>query len=410
MCVPRLDVGRFKEPVLTDNVEGNHQEARNVTSISGGEFYKRLGVKRVVNAASWLTRLGGSIMPAAVVEAMEDASHWFVDMDELNEKAGEVISKLTGAESGLVTAGSAAGMLLEAAACMTGTDPAKAHRLPNTMGMKNEIVIHRAHRVNYDHSFRAAGATLIEIGNTGVTNEWELDDAINDNTAAVAYIFGPKIGGAIPLPRVIEMAHMRGVPVIVDAAAMLPPPENLTRYVEMGADMVSFSGGKGILGPQSTGILCGRRDLMEAAYLNAAPNSDGIGRAAKVCKEEIAGLITALQMFVDTDHAAISAGWLAKCEHVVRVLRDIPGVRVEVAKTTPELDEAGTTYDRALIFLDKSRGGTTEEQIVDELAAGDPSIRVRSAGPAGGIAIIPVNLRDGEEELIANRIRQMLER
>ena len=287
-------------------------------SSAGGEFYQKLGVSRVINAASWVTRLGGSIMPPAVIEAMNDASHWFVDMDELNEKAGEVIARLTGAEAGLVTAGSAAGMLLEASACMTGTDPARAHRLPDTTGMKNQIVIHRAHRVNYDHNFRAAGATLVEIGNTGTTEEWELKDAINEDTAAVAYIFGPRLGNALSLDTVLEISHARGVPVIVDAAAMLPPPENLTRFIEMGADMVSFSGGKGVLGPQSTGILCGRRDLMDAAYMNAAPHSTGIGRAAKVCKEEIAGLVTALEMFVDTDHQAVSAGWLAKCEYVVR--------------------------------------------------------------------------------------------
>ena len=273
----------------------------------GGTFYERLGVTRTINAASWITRLGGSIMPPPVVEAMEDASRWFVDMDELNKKAGEVIARFTGAEAGLVTAGSAAGMLLEAAACMAGTDPAKLNRLPDTTGMKSEIVIHRAHRMNYDHSFRVAGATLVEIGNSVSTDEWELEDAIGENTAAVAYVFALPHRGELPLAKVAEIAHARGVPVIVDAAAMLPPVENLTRFINEGADMVSFSGGKGVLGPQSTGILCGRADLVEAAYLNGQPNSQGVGRAAKVCKEEIAGLVTALELFVDTDHQALAA-------------------------------------------------------------------------------------------------------
>ena len=131
---------------------------------TNGDFYQRLGVKRIISAASWITVHGGSIMPPAVVESMEDASHWFVDMHELHEKAGHVIAKLTGAEAGLVTAGSAAGMVLEAAATMAGNDPAKIWQLPDTTGLKNEIVIHRAHRVNYDHNFRAAGAKLVEIG------------------------------------------------------------------------------------------------------------------------------------------------------------------------------------------------------------------------------------------------------
>ena len=145
-------------------------------------------------------------MPPAVIEAMAQAAQSFVDVDDLNARAGETIARLTGAEAGLVTAGSAAGMLLEAAACMAGTDPAKVNRLPDTKGMKNEIIIHRGHRVTYDRSFRGAGAILVEIGNTHSTHEWELEDAITDNTAAVAYVFGPPPGGALQLPRVVEIA------------------------------------------------------------------------------------------------------------------------------------------------------------------------------------------------------------
>ena len=380
-----------------------------MTSNVGGQFYQRLGVKRVINAASWITVYGGSIMPPSVVRAMDDASHWFVDMHDLNEKAGNVIAKFTGAEAGLVTAGSAAGMVLEAAACMAGTDPAKRNRLPNTTGMKSEIVIHRTHRVNYDHNFRAAGATLVEIGNTGTTREWELEDAIGENTAAVAYIFGPRQGGALPLPKVVEIAHARDVPVIVDAAAMLPPAENLSRFVSEGADMVSFSGGKGVLGPQSTGILAGRADLIEAAYMNGAPNSEGVGRAAKVCKEEIAGLVTALELFVDTDHQAVGASWRAKSQSVVSALQDIPGLRIELAEAEPERDEAATGSARAEIIFEKSWNGPDRETVVQKLIDGDPSIRVGAARDADGIAVIPVNLRDGEEEIVASRLREILE-
>ena len=196
--------------------------------------------------------------------------------------------------------------------------------------MKDQIVIHRAHRVNYDHSFRVTGAKLVEIGNTGTTHEWELEAAIGEQTAAVAYVYGPRRGGALPLSKVVEIAHAREVPVIVDAAAMLPPPENLSKYLDQGADLVSFSGGKGVLGPQSTGILAGRADLIEAAYANSSPNSEAIGRAAKVCKEEIAGLVTALEIFVDTDFDTIQADWRAKSVHVADRLGDIPGLRVEL--------------------------------------------------------------------------------
>ena len=153
---------------------------------SGTHFYNRLGVKRVINGRSWVTVLGGSIMTEPVRQAMEEASQWFVDMHDLNRKAGDVIAQLCGTDAGLVTAGSANGMMLEAAACITGTDPAKVDALPHAEGLKNEIIIHRAHRVSYDHNFRAAGANLVEIGKPGVTHEWELESAISENTAAVA--------------------------------------------------------------------------------------------------------------------------------------------------------------------------------------------------------------------------------
>lgn len=379
-----------------------------MTSNQGGQFYQRLGVRRMINAASWITTHGGSLMPPAVVAAMEDASHWFVDMHELNEKAGDMIAKFTGAEAGLVTAGSAAGMVLEAAACMTGTDPAKAKQLPDTTGMKNEIIIHRVQRVSYDHNFRAPGGKLVEIGEVRNTPEWELEAAINENTAAVAYIFGPYLSGAIKLPKVVEIAHKYDVPVVVDAAAMLPPPENLSRFISEGADLVSFSGGKGLLGPQSTGILAGRADLIEAAYMNAAPNSNGIGRSAKVCKEEIAGIITALEMFVDTDFAAVHAGWRAKSEYVVDKLKNIPGIDVELSEATPDRDESQNTMARALIRFTSDWTGPSEEDVIRLLDEGDPRIRVGKADAHGGIAMIPVNVQDGEEAIIANRLLEIL--
>ena len=375
---------------------------------TGGNFYNRLGVKRIINAASWITVYGGSIMPTAVVQAMDDASHWFVDMHELNEKAGNIIATLTGAEAGLGTAGSAAGMVLEAAATMAGNDPAKIWQLPDTSNMKNEIILHRAHRVNYDHSFRAAGAMLVEIGNASTTQEWELENAINENTAAVAYIFGPRRGGAIPLRRTVEIAHQQDIPVIVDAAAMLPPLENLSRFIEEGADLVSFSGGKGVMGPQSTGILAGRADLIEAAYANGAPNSVSVGRAAKVCKEEIAGLITALEIFVDTDFEAVNANWRAKCVHVVDELKEIPGLRVELEEARPDHLEGGSNFAKAVIHFDQDWNGPNIEDINQMLFDGDPGVRVGLSDIGDALAVYPVALQPGEEEILAARLKEVL--
>ena len=377
-------------------------------SHGGNAFYDRLGVRRIINASSWITVYGGSVMPPAVVAAMEEASRWFVDMHDLNRKAGEVIARLTGAEAGMVTAGSSAGMLLEAAACIAGADPANVWRLPDTTGMKNEIVIHRAHRVNYDHSYRAAGGKFVEIGNTGTTHAWELEDAIGENTAAVAYIFGPRAGGALPLKTVIETAHARGVPVIVDAAAMLPPVENLTKFTGMGADMVSFSGGKGVLGPQSTGILAGRADLIEAAYANSAPNSESIGRAAKVCKEEIAGLITALEIFVDTDFDAVNAAWRAKSLRVAERLSGIPGVIAEMIDAKPGQEAILSNTPRTQITFAADYDGPSHEEVLRMLEEGEPSVRILGRPIDDQLNVIPVNLMDGEEEAVANRLREVL--
>ncbi len=366
-----------------------------------------MGVKKVINGASWLTKLGGSIMPSPVIKTMEEASKWFVDMDDLNQKAGEFIAKITGAEAGLVTAGAASGMVLQAAACIAGSDPYKINQLPNTNGMKNEIIIDKGHLVAYHHSFRAAGAKMVEIGGVGNTEEWELEHNINCQTAAIAYIFSPVHHGAIPLEKVIKIAHSKEVPVIVDASAMLPPQENLQKFINMGADMVTFSGGKGIRGPQSTGILCGKKHLIEAAYLNGPPHANAVCRSAKVCKEEIAGLITALQLFIDTDFDQIISEWTEKCTFIVESVSKFPGVQAKVEKTNPQILSAETTHPRAIIDFDETWNGVKGEELINILSTGDPSIHVRPS-EKNGITIHPVNLQTGEEKIIVEKLIELL--
>ena len=207
-----------------------------------------------------------------LLEQMAGAARVMVNIDELNRKAGEEIARLVGAEAAMVSSGAAGGLLLQAAACIAGSDPAQMHRLPDTDGMKNEIVIQTMHRFPYDHAYRAAGAKIVECGNYLFSHAWELEAAINDRTAAVAYLCAPYTSRRVlPLDQVCEIAHAQDVPVIVDAASMLPPRANLHRYLNDGADMVIYSGGKGVRGPQGTGILCGRADLIDAALANASP-------------------------------------------------------------------------------------------------------------------------------------------
>jgi L-seryl-tRNA(Ser) seleniumtransferase len=378
-------------------------------SNKGLDVYDRLGIKRVINASSWLTTLGGSIMRPETVEAMASASNCFINVRELNEKAGEIIAKHTGAEAGLVTTGAAGGMLLSAAACITGTDQGKIIRLPDTAGMKNEIAMLKSHRVGFDLAFSAAGARIIDVGTARGTPLWAVESAINEKTAAIAYVVGWGVTHHPSLEEMVEIAHKHALPVIVDAAAMLPPEENLTKYIAVGADLVCFSGGKGLRGPQSTGILCGRKDLVDAAVLNGSPNL-GIGRGMKVCKEEIVGLITALELFVECDHQAEWDDWRAKSQTVVAALQGIPGVNVTVEKGNREgnLEREGP---QAVIRFETSWKGPSVGEIRESLLGGSPPIHVGHGllGYANEeINIAPQTLQDGEEQIVADRIKSLL--
>lgn len=372
------------------------------TQTSKESILKRMGIRRVINGRSWVTILGGSVMPPEVVEAMEEASHGYLELEDLYTKAGEVIARCTGAEAGLVTAGAAAGLLLEAAACMTGGDPAKIDQLPDTEGMKNEIIIQKSQRVGYDRCFRAAGARLVEVGSPEGTEPHEFTDAISEKTAAIAYIYSPWLKRNPPLREVVDLAHGAGVPVVVDGSAMLPPAENLTRYIADGADMVTFSGGKGVRGPQSTGILCGRKDLIEAARKNMSPYAS-IGRPAKVCKEEIVGLVAALERFVELDHGAEWEHWVGMSQTVVDHLRGIPGIRAVVETDNP--DRQGPP---AVIYFTPEWRGSSPSEIQQRLTEGDPSVHIGRGGFGDELWVTPVTLQDGEETIVGQRLREEL--
>ena len=216
------------------------------------EVYRKLGVKPVINAQSWVTVLGGSIMRKEVLEAMNDASKVFIDMIELNKSAGKFIAKICNSEAGLVTNGCASAQVLMSAACMTGEDDDKVEKLPNTKGMKNEVIIFKGQRNRYDKAFETSGATIKEFGTEEDATEEDLISVISDKTCAIAYVIMPFFKPGIGLKKTIEIAHKNSIPVILDAAAEIPPRSNLHRFINMGVDMVAFSGGKGIGGPQSS--------------------------------------------------------------------------------------------------------------------------------------------------------------
>ena len=376
----------------------------NQHSIADAEAaYRRIGVTPIINATGSVTRLGGTRTRPEVLAQMAGAARVMVNIDELNERAGAEIARLTGAEAGLVTNGAAGGLLLQAAACIAGSDPVRMQRLPDSAGMRNEIIIQTMHRFPYDQAYRAAGARLVEIGNFMFNHPWELEGAISERTAAVAYLCAPFTSRRVmPLAQVCEIAHRYEVPVIVDAASMLPPRANLRRYLRDGADLVIFSGGKGVRGPQGTGILCGRADLIAAARANGSP-AQFLGRPMKVAKEEILGLVTALTMFVAEDEAAEMAFYRSLAQRVVDSLVEVPGLRI-----TLQHDGIDYLIPTAVLHLGGDWPGPPARQVAAALQQGDPPIYLQQLGPPDELMVDPLNLTEAETDIVIRRLREAL--
>ena len=317
-------------------------------------IYERLGVPQRINAAGTLTRLGGSLMAPEVLLAMAQAAEASVDISELQSAASRVIAASTGAQAGIVTSGAAAGLTLATAACLAGWDVLRMAALPDTRAMPHRVLMARTHRNSYDHAVRLAGAEIVDIGHndrgTGAgvrgLEAWEIEAVIDARSAAFLFVATPDT--LADLPMVMATAHQHGLPVIVDAAAQLPPRSNLKTFIEAGADLVVFSGGKAIGGPQPSGILAGRRDLVGSALvqmmdMDVSPQTwspsalidrdalkgiphHGIGRGFKVGKEEIAGLLAALERFVERDEDAIAEQFTARLQAIAAALSEAPSL------------------------------------------------------------------------------------
>ncbi len=365
--------------------------------------YEGLEMRPVINACATLTRLGGSIMPPEVLEAMAEAARYFVDLNELQRRVGERLATLTRNEAAYVSSGAAAGLTLATAACIAGKDPEAIRQLPDLTGLKDEVIIHRSHRNGYDHAVRQVGVRVVEIGYSTGTARWELERAISPNTAAIFWFQGAMTGkGDLPLPEVIEVGQAHGVPVIVDGAAQLPPLSNLWRFTEMGADLAVFSGGKDLRGPQSSGLMVGRRDLIEACALNGNPNHS-IGRPMKVGKEEMVGLLAAVERYVNLDHEARDK----HCEAVVATwnaaLNKLPGVTA--VRDFP--NEAGQPMAWSLVTIDAAAAGISRDEVIAQLEAGNPIIAVARAG-RDAIHLNPMTLEPDEERIVLDRLAQVL--
>jgi L-seryl-tRNA(Ser) seleniumtransferase len=370
---------------------------------TSGNVYERLGVRPIINAVGTLTTLSGTLMPEEVTRAMDEASRHFVPIHELQAAVGRRLAELAGAEAAFVTAGASCSLCLATCAVTAGDDPSKIDQLPDLTGMKDEIIIQKAHRNSYDHAFRMVGVKLVEI-----ENESDFHTAVNEQTAAVAFVQSHNtLGHKIELERLIELAHGAELPLILDAAAELPPVENLSGFTRMGADLVAFSGGKNLRGPQCSGLLLGRRDLVEKAYANSSPHNR-FARVAKVGKEEIVGLLVAVELYLKKDHEAERQGWHDMLQRVARHLKRTPTVFTELI---PNLDYSHSP--RLSVQWDEQKLNLTVDEMVDQLREGTPSIVANNMArfrPAWkGLGIFPYNLQPGEEMVVAARVREILE-
>ena len=360
--------------------------------------YQDLGVKPFINASGTITTLGGALMPTEVLDAMRTAAGAFVDLDDLLVKTGERLAERIGVPAAYVSCGAASGMQLAAAACLTGTDCEKVRQLPNTRGWRNEFVISLVDQHTYIHQgIEMCGGKLTRVGTETAVTTGDIIGGITETTAAVVHFLGKQ--SRLQLREVIAGANERDVPVIVDAAAELPPRSNLAELVEMGASLVVFSGGKALCGPQSSGLVVGKPDYVEAVRANANPYST-IGRGMKVGKEEILGLVEAVDRFLAGSDAQDHELWLGRASCVVEALTDI--VQIKAYVMTQGQEASPDFAPRAYVDMPADRA----VHVMRALQDGEPPVVIRRAEK--GVLVDPMTMQPGEEAIVGQRLRAVL--
>lgn len=385
------------------------------TKTQGESIYSELGVRTLINGRGVATFYSSTLMPAEVHRAMERASEHYVEIAELQRAVGARLASFAGTESAMVCSGSAACIAQATAGCIAGTDPDKIARLPDTGGMKNEVIL--THRSVWDRSIALAGAKLVVVDSLA-----KLEAAISEKTAMMEMEYGDE--APLKLKDAIAVCKRRGVPFMLDAASMCPPFDRLKMLAGLGPDLFCVSGGKGLFGPQCSGILFGRKQLIEAALRNGSPYEGSICRPMKVGKEEIVGVLAAVEWSSKRDYKADCKMWESRMKHIVDELSAIPGVRSEIyyRKIGNEVPHAAVSWNEQVFGLSK-------QQVVDALRSGDPQIEViggasremveknatpplkevpHAAEPVRLLSIVSDTLKPGEEKIIARRLKEIL--
>ncbi|MXZ73949.1 MAG: aminotransferase class V-fold PLP-dependent enzyme [Gemmatimonadetes bacterium] len=356
--------------------------------------YDRIGVRPLINCKGTLTMYSGSVMLPEVHQAMTEASRKYVHIEELMEGVGRRIAEVMQAEFGLVTNGCAAALCQVTAACVADTDPGRIASLPDTSGMKNEVITLKAHRHVYDHAIRMVGIMLVEVDD----DPDSLRAAFNERTAMVA-LFGDRAGdGVMTVAEIVDIAHDHGVPVFVDAAAERPDVPN--PYLIDGVDAVAYSGGKCLRGPQASGLVLGRRDLLWAAFMNGAPHHS-IARPMKAGKEEIMGLLAAVEQWAQRDHEAEWKEWEGYLLTVIDAVGALPSMRTSIR-------QPGRSNVAPVLHMhwETSEVGIEPDEVVRLLSEGEPRVEM---GGGAGLSIMPYMMEPGEDALVAARLREILE-
>ncbi len=366
------------------------------------DFFKELGVRPFINAAGTFTVLTASLMKKEVVEAMNYASRQFVPLNDLHDAVGKRIASLIGCEGAMVTSGAAAALTVGTAACLAGKNAEFIRRIPDLAGMKSEVIIQKSHRYGYDHAVRNCGVKFIEVESAD-----DLERAINERTGMMLFFNDAEPRGKIDTARFVELGRKHGIPTFNDAAADVPPTEHLSKYTKMGFDLVTFSGGKGICGPQSTGLLLGRKDLIEAARLNCSPNSDSIGRGMKVNKEELIGMMVAVESYLKRDADKEWKEWERRASLLVNSVSGVQG-----ATATTYVPPIANHVPTVKIAWDKAALKLTSAQIRKDLRDGNPAIEIAPGGPPPGAANEEIQLgvwqmQPGEAEVVARRLKEV---
>jgi len=367
------------------------------TSMVKRDYFAELGVRPFINAAGTYTTLTASLMAPEVMQAIDYCAKQYVHLNELHDRVGERIASLIGCEAAMVSAGAASALTLGTAACMTGANEEFIRRLPDATGMKTEVIIQKAHRYGYDHAVRNCGTHFVEVE----TRE-QLENAINGNTVMMLFFNAATPPAPIKAEEFAQLGKKHGIPTFNDAAADVPPVSHFSEYIKMGFDLVTFSGGKGIRGPQSAGLLLGRKDLIHAARMNASPNSDAIGRGMKVNKEELVGMMAAVEAYLKKDHEAEWRDW----EGRVKTIADSVGP-VSSVKAEPFVPEISNSVPHLRITWDESQLKITAAEATKKLLEGNPSIELRP-GAQHGIEVAVWMMQPGEAQIVARRIREVL--